>query len=268
MRNKLLAVALFSLLGSTLLVAVASAGSPVTPGAFCSASGRVGVASNGKKYVCSASRTDRRKRWRSINSITQKTVVPSVPSGASESSTQPPDATTTTSTTTTTIEPAVIATQIVDLSLGRNYDSPYNGKSYMRQEVELQIKADARSLPLSVCWDVKADGSKIPWWHWYQFTAVAIAPSQKTWQFDSEFIWELPKNERGYDIMGTGCWSSIPRKSATPEAGGLTAVIRVDYREPDLYYPTPYRPRFFQIRARVIDATGFTINSATLEFEK
>ena len=93
------------------------------------------------------------------------------------------------------------------------------------------------------------------------------------------FMWELPKNERGDDIMGTGCWSTTDIGSPLEvgvlgawlryfESNGLTAGIRVDYREPDLYYPTPSRPRFFQIRARVIDATGFTIIFSTLEFEK
>lgn len=215
--------------------------------------------------MCSASPTDRRKRWRSN---TQRNIAPRVPSGVSESS-----APTSTSTTTTTTEPAVIATQIVDFTLGRNYGSTSNDKSYMRQEVELQIKADARSLPLSVCWDVKADGSKIPWWHWYQYDN-ARSPDG-----DQLFMWELPKNERGNDIMGTGCWSTTDIGSPLEvgvlgdrrryfESNGLTAGIRVDYREPDLYYPTPYRPRFLQIRGRVIDATGFTIISATLEFEK
>ena len=94
---------LWQLVSSALILGIlplsgASAQSVVVPGGFCSTSGKVAVASNGRTYVCSTSSTDRRRRWRPIRTTGNKVANPGATSGGS-------------STTTTTTPVAPVAAQ-------------------------------------------------------------------------------------------------------------------------------------------------------------
>lgn len=174
----------------------------------------------------------------------------SVPSSTGGSS---PQTSTSTTSTTTTLAPSV-PPQIIGIRLGRDYDrETQNGvvgtSRYMRQVIELQIKADPRSLPLELCWNVTANGAKFPWWQW------------------STNLWTYSENK-----AGTGCFTQSVHLSrqnlASSPDGSLLVELHIDYRDKDWYLPVPYVPRAFGVSATVKDIDGRSVSSELLTFVK